>query len=191
MSDAHLDKTDFEQRVDLAIPFAKTCFDTQAFGLAVAKWCDESGEPALLLRVAKDPTRPTGFPTALTLCRMDPKTRATIPIVNSELFSRIANQVGSADISEFALSRPDYNKDRDGFMGNHLVVAILREAIGAINERARLPVQVYTGEGNWRQFCSGPGYFALLEQRALDNTLASAPMPTSEDKPPAKARARL
>lgn len=170
--------SDFEAAVSLAMPFAERAIDAKALGERVAQWCDESGEPALFLTVVKNPEAPHRFPVAISFYRMDPKTRDGV------------------EVGRFDVTRPDYDKNTDGFGGNHLVVAVLKLAADAIATRVRLPVEILTGQTAWRQFCAGSRYFALTEQRAIDYSLAKAasetPPPSAPSEPaPRSSRARL
>lgn len=165
--------TDFEVRVNLAMPFAEQAIDAKALGQQVAQWCDESGEPALFLTVVKNPSAPSRFPVAISFYRMDPKTRQGV------------------EVGQFDVTRPDYDKDRDGFGGNHLVVAVLKLAADAIATRVRLPVEILTGQTAWRAFCDGPRYFSLIEQRAIDFTLAQSIPEPEPNAPPRASRSRL
>lgn len=140
----------FEQSVQLAMPFVDQAFDLALISTEIAEWMNTSGEPALYFSFEQNPSI-SAFPVGITFFSMNPKTRHSIEVRHIEM------------------KRPNYDKEKDGFKGNHLIVAISSCLKDAIKQKTRWPVEIFTGTQKWREFCAGPEYFALLEQRVLEN----------------------
>lgn len=157
---------DFDLLVEAAGPYADTAVDYARLAEEVAENVKNGGDPALFLTTQKNAANPLSFPLALQFHRRNP--------------DGVSELVGSFDIE-----RPDYSDNRQGFKGNHLVVAILRKAEKAISERVSHKIDIYTGTRAWTRHCASPGYFETKDHNAITNAVnsQSAPAESKRAKP--------
>lgn len=157
---------DFAAQVKNATPYARQCGDLDGFAKACFDEVERSGEPAFFLTTKKHIDDPHRFPAALEMWAYD-------------------EGKGQAFVAAtLDIERPDYKSNPFGFLGNHLVVALLEEVKRKVVELVPDGISILTSQTSWRSLIHGSGYAEIKSKRALERVVGSAPEPI-------KKRARL
>lgn len=143
----------FSDLVNSAIPYAHKCGDLAGFASTCAEEVLRSGEPAFYMTTLKDINQPKSFPVALQMWSYDETSGQSVVIATLDI------------------ERPKYRGNMHGFMGNHLVVALLELARSELQSRVPEGVEVLTSRTKWDALIHGSGYFELKAQRALHRSV--------------------
>lgn len=140
--------------LDAALPFARACGDLTSFVSQASLAARDSGEPVFFLTTKKDPAKPSRFPVALQLFGFDEVEGAALLI------------------SEMPIIRPDYDAEGSTVRGNHVVVALLREVMIALESDLGEGFEVLTSSARWREITRDRlAYCARKQQRAMSIAL--------------------
>lgn len=147
------DINEYQELVDLAMPWARRCGDIDSFAQECAREVERTGEPAFFLETVKHMDAPKRFPAALALWAFDETENKTYVLANMEI------------------DRPEYRDNPHSFRGDHLVVALLQMAQNRARELVPEGVEILTSRSSWSSLIHGPGYRERKQQRHMERVI--------------------
>lgn len=154
-----MSENEFKDLVEFAKPYAARCGNIAGFARACAAEVERSGEPAFYMTTRKNPMEPGRFPIALEMWGYEESTGQNLLVATLDL------------------DRPEYKDNPHGFMGNHLVVALIELSRSTLQSMIHDGVQVFTSQSTWSALTRGSGYAELKMQRALHRVIPETPAP--------------